>query len=75
MRQTKVIKDSGTYNYGFGMCEAQLRPGTYTVVVSSFEPGVLGPYKLQVECAQPFEVKAIPQEGAGMFSKRVQGRW
>ncbi|EJT96956.1 hypothetical protein DACRYDRAFT_59843, partial [Dacryopinax primogenitus] len=71
----QVVKDSGTYNYGFGLCEVAVKQGTYTVIVSSFEPGVLGQYKLQVECADPFEIKPIPQEGAGMFSKRVTGLW
>ncbi|KZT61167.1 cysteine proteinase [Calocera cornea HHB12733] len=75
IRQTKTIKDSGTYNYGFGLCEDQVRPGTYTVIVSSFEPDTLGQYKLQIECSQAFEIKPIPQEGAGMFSRRLQGRW
>ncbi|KZO90603.1 cysteine proteinase [Calocera viscosa TUFC12733] len=75
VRQTKIIKDSGTYNYGFGLCEAQVRAGTYSVIVSSFEPETLGQYKLQVECSQSFDIKPIPQEGAGMFSKRLQGQW
>jgi len=35
----------------------------------------MGRYNLAVECSLPFELKPIPPEGAGMYSKVVKGAW
>jgi calpain-7 len=49
--------------------------GVYTVVVSAFEPHHMGPFSLKVDSSYPFDLKPIPQEGAGMYSKVVRGSW
>jgi len=75
VRQARILKDTGWYTYGFALCESQVLEGTYTVIVSSFEPGQLGSFQLRFECSQPLEVNPIPQEGAGMFAKILSGKW
>lgn len=49
--------------------------GTYTVIVSTFEPRTTTPLALHVECSAKFEMESIPAEGAGMFSRVVRGEW
>lgn len=49
--------------------------GRYTLVVSSFQPGHLASFKVAVRSSLPVEIAAIPPEGAGMFSRRVDGAW
>src|SRR5882757_6818383 len=49
--------------------------GEYTVVVSVFEPHHMGSFSLMVDSSYPFDLKPIPQEGAGMYSKVVHSSW
>jgi calpain-7 len=49
--------------------------GDYTVVMSSYAPGMIGPYQLDIESMERFELETIPQEGAGLYSKVVLGEW
>ena len=49
--------------------------GEYTVVASAFEPHHMGSFSLKVDSSYPFDLKPIPQEGAGMYSKVVRGLW
>ena len=49
--------------------------GTYTAIVSTFDPGVTSPYTLSIESALPVSIKNIPAEGAGLYSRTVQSRW
>lgn len=49
--------------------------GDYTLIVSAFEPHHTGGYSLKFECSTPFDLKAIPQEGAGMYTKVTRGAW
>jgi hypothetical protein len=49
--------------------------GDYTVVLSAFEPDQTGKFTLKVESTSRFELKSIPQEGAGMYVKTVRGEW
>jgi hypothetical protein len=49
--------------------------GTYTAIVSSFDPGVTSPYTLHLESALPTAIEPIPAEGAGLYSRTVQSRW
>jgi len=35
----------------------------------------MGPFTLKVESSHPFDMQPIPQEGAGMYSRVVQGSW
>jgi hypothetical protein len=36
---------------------------------------MIGPYQLDIESMERFELETIPQEGAGLYSKLVQGEW
>jgi hypothetical protein len=49
--------------------------GDYTVILSAFEPDQTGKFTLKVESTSRFELKSIPQEGAGMYVKTVRGEW
>jgi len=50
--------------------------GSYTVIVSTFEARRhLGPFSLRAESSRRVSLEAIPQEGAGMYSKMVKGLW
>lgn len=53
----------------------RLIAGDYTLIISAFEPRHTGPFALKVECSTSFDLKSIPQEGAGMYSKIVKGAW
>lgn len=50
--------------------------GSYTVIISTFEAQKnLGPFSLRAESSRRISLEAIPQEGAGMYSKMVKGSW
>ncbi|KAI7823236.1 hypothetical protein BC939DRAFT_503395 [Gamsiella multidivaricata] len=71
-----IIAQSGEYRHGFCYCEANdLRPGQYTIVVSTFEPGQIGKYKLTMQSHIELSLTPIPVEGAGMFKKILRGEW
>lgn len=75
LSQKEVVAHSGPYTYGHARVAAHLAPGDYTVVLSAFEPDQTGKFTLKVESPSRFEIKAIPQEGAGMYVKTVRGEW
>ncbi|KAG0348845.1 calpain 7 [Podila humilis] len=71
-----ILAQSGEYRHGFCYCEANdLRPGQYTVVVSTFEPGQVGKYQLTIQSHIDLSLTLIPVEGAGMFKKVLRGEW
>ncbi|OCF34623.1 calpain-like protease palB/RIM13 [Kwoniella heveanensis BCC8398] len=68
-----IVCDTGPYSFGIAYCDFHdLNPGTYTLIVSDFEPGQIGPFTLTVESKAPVNIKPIPAEGAGMFSRVIQ---
>ncbi|KAF9976701.1 cysteine protease [Actinomortierella ambigua] len=71
-----IVAQSGEYRHGFCYCEMnELRPGVYTVIVSTFEPGQTGKYKLIVQSIIDLPLTPIPIEGAGMFKNVQKGEW
>ncbi|OCF58147.1 calpain-like protease palB/RIM13 [Kwoniella mangroviensis CBS 10435] len=71
-----VVADTGSYSYGMAYCDiSSVNPGTYTLVVSSFEPNHTGLYTLSFESTAPADITPIPAEGAGMYSRVVNGAW
>ncbi|KAI5448818.1 cysteine protease, partial [Naganishia albida] len=49
--------------------------GVYTLIPSTFESGKASQAFIRLESTVPLEVSIVPQEGAGMFSRVVKGRW
>ncbi|POY71276.1 hypothetical protein BMF94_5588 [Rhodotorula taiwanensis] len=71
-----VLAGKSTYSYGRdSLVREGLAVGKYTLLVSSYQPDVLGNFKVSVRSSLPLSVSAIPQEGAGMFSRRIEGEW
>ncbi|KAF8905038.1 hypothetical protein CPB84DRAFT_1845125 [Gymnopilus junonius] len=70
-----IVATSGAYSYGLARLTKSVSPGEYTLVASGFEPHHMGPFSLHVESSLPFDLKPIPNEGAGMYSKLVRGSW
>ncbi|KIJ15557.1 hypothetical protein PAXINDRAFT_77338, partial [Paxillus involutus ATCC 200175] len=76
LAQKEVVISSGAYTYGHARAAANMAPGDYTVVLSAFEPQIhLGAFTLKVECSRRIDLTAIPQEGAGMYSRVTKGEW
>ncbi|GES73709.1 calpain-7 [Rhizophagus clarus] len=70
-----LMKSSG-YRNGFCYCEKDdIKPGDYTIIVSTYEPGLIGEFTLTVASNVTFNVTSIPLEGAGMFKKVIYGQW
>ncbi|KAJ7125274.1 hypothetical protein C8R44DRAFT_875091 [Mycena epipterygia] len=65
LSQKDLAASSGAYSY----------VGDYTVILSAFEPNQMGSFSLEVESSGSFDLKAIPQEGAGMYAKTIRGAW
>ncbi|KAL7419785.1 cysteine protease [Cryptotrichosporon argae] len=71
-----LVLDSGAYTHGVAHGEASgISSGTYTLIVSTFEPGQTGAYTVTVESSSPVALTEIPPEGAGMFHRALAGSW
>lgn len=78
-----VVLSSGMYHHGLALCSTSqpgatstvLRPGVYTLIASTFEAGTQADFQLRVEATRPVQLRAIPQEGAGMFHRRLTSSW
>ncbi|KAF8058758.1 hypothetical protein FPV67DRAFT_1523596 [Lyophyllum atratum] len=73
--ESELMASSGAYSYGLARVRKEISPGDYTVILSAFEPHHIGPFSLKVDSSQPFDIRPIPQEGAGMYTKVVRGAW
>jgi calpain-7 len=85
-----MTSGSYTYNFASGSVELRrgcpigvspslaltgVAAGDYTLVISTYAPGLLGPYRLHLGSTGRFDLDPIPQEGAGMYTKIVRGEW
>ncbi|KAF5355468.1 hypothetical protein D9758_006317 [Tetrapyrgos nigripes] len=70
-----IVSTSGKHSYGFARLVVELSPGDYNIILSAFEPHHTGPYSLVVDSSLRFSLSAVPQEGAGKFSKLIKGSW
>ncbi|BGP36544.1 hypothetical protein JCM10449v2_000445 [Rhodotorula kratochvilovae] len=71
-----VLAGASTYAYGRDSCSArEVTPGTYTLVVSSFQPRHFADFSLAIKSSLPVEVAPVPPEGAGMYARQVKGAW
>ncbi|KAJ7350713.1 hypothetical protein DFH08DRAFT_115762 [Mycena albidolilacea] len=75
LAQKDLAATSGAYSYGLARLTKPLQAGDYTIILSAFEPNQFGAFSLQVESSLAFDLKPIPQEGAGMYAKTVRGAW
>ncbi|KAG6836479.1 hypothetical protein H0H93_007648 [Arthromyces matolae] len=75
LSENELIASSGAYTYGLARVRKEILPGDSTVILSAFEPRYTGPYTLKIDSSHPFELRPIPQEGAGMYGKVVRGAW
>jgi calpain-7 len=76
---SRIIQDlSGEVHWSFKMMTVftnSVSVGDYTVILSAFEPQHFGKFSLKVESSHRFDLKALQQEGAGMYCKTVRGQW
>ncbi|GAA5870476.1 hypothetical protein JCM16303_002018 [Sporobolomyces ruberrimus] len=71
-----VLAGAASYSYGRQSSRVSgLKPGTYTLVVSSFQPLHEDTFELSLHSSLPLQVTPIPPEGAGMYSRVVKGAW
>ncbi|KAI9032133.1 hypothetical protein DFJ74DRAFT_653378 [Hyaloraphidium curvatum] len=70
-----VVASSGDYRHGFVYAREQVPAGDYVVVVSTYEPGLLGDFFLTVGCTSEFMMGQIPKEGNGLKETRIEGEW
>ncbi|WVQ83588.1 hypothetical protein IAT38_005729 [Cryptococcus sp. DSM 104549] len=76
LSEDMVLADTGAYSFGMAYCDIpDIKPGTYTMIVSAFDPGKTGPYSVAIGATAPVSISPIPAEGSGMFSRVVHGRW
>ncbi|KAJ7188874.1 hypothetical protein C8R46DRAFT_1056044 [Mycena filopes] len=75
LNQKDLAATSGAYSYGLARLSKPLQAGDYTIILSAFEPNQLGAFSFEVESSLAFDLKVIPQEGAGMYTKTKQGAW
>ncbi|KAJ2865561.1 cysteine protease [Coemansia aciculifera] len=74
--EVNTVANSGKYRTQFCTCSIDgLEEGSYTVVVSTFEPFMFSRFKLAIGLDQPFSVAPIAREGAGMRQRELHGRW
>ncbi|KAG6910420.1 hypothetical protein DXG01_010775 [Tephrocybe rancida] len=66
---------SSVISHGVWQTNSFFVAGNFTVILSAFEPHHMGPYTLSVDSSHPFDIKPIPQEGAGMYAKVIRGAW
>lgn len=72
-----LMADSGNYTLGRAeLCANSILSGKYTIVPSTYEAGVVGMFKLDLECELPLvKVESIPPEGAGMYKRTANSSW
>ncbi|KAI9277707.1 hypothetical protein BC943DRAFT_332639 [Umbelopsis sp. AD052] len=72
----EVVSQTNSYQHGFCCCELRdIKPGSYTIIASTYEPGLVGDFLLTIASNTQYTVDSIPVEGAGMFRKVINGEW
>ncbi|GJJ08430.1 hypothetical protein Clacol_002646 [Clathrus columnatus] len=70
-----ILADSGAYSYGIAYGEQLLKPGKYTLIVSTFEPRHQGEYEINLQSSSPLDIEPLPMEGVGMYPATLRGTW
>ena len=56
----KIALDSGNYRHGFAVTNrATIAAGTYTAVVSTFNPGQVGPFSIRIASSMALQVREL----------------
>ncbi|KAK4332153.1 hypothetical protein RTBOTA2_000306 [Rhodotorula toruloides] len=71
-----LLAGDASYSYGRSSCSsARVAAGSYTLVVSSFQPQHLADFSLSVKSNFIVELSPIPPEGAGAYARQAKGCW
>ncbi|KPV78286.1 uncharacterized protein RHOBADRAFT_23259 [Rhodotorula graminis WP1] len=71
-----VVGGGSTYAHGRASFSVRdVAPGSYTLVVSSFQPRHLADFSLVLRSSLPVELAPVPPEGAGMYARQARGAW
>ncbi|GAA6031892.1 hypothetical protein JCM8097_003322 [Rhodosporidiobolus ruineniae] len=71
-----VLVGDATYSYSrASLRKTDVSADSYTVVVSSFQPGHSASFSLSVKSALAVQLTPIPAEGAGMYARKARGSW
>ncbi|KAF2459541.1 hypothetical protein BDY21DRAFT_370259 [Lineolata rhizophorae] len=72
IRKRDVIGDSGDYTNSTAIAHvADVDPGTYTVIASTFEPDKYADFFLSVDSTVPIDLSELPRDGAGRVCRRL----
>ena len=68
-----IIIDSGEYRKGSALAKlpSELDAGMYTVICSTYEPGQMGEFYLEINSMTPTSIRRIPGECTSQFRKHV----
>lgn len=56
----KIALDSGNYRHGFAVTNrANVAAGTYTAVLSTFNPGQVGPFSVRIASSTVLQVREL----------------
>ncbi|KAM6502958.1 hypothetical protein JOM56_002935 [Amanita muscaria] len=75
LSEEELVASSGPYSYGLSTITNDIMPGDYSLIISPFEPHHLGSFSCSVSSSAPFDLRPIPQEGAGLYRKVVKCAW
>ncbi|BGP04545.1 cysteine protease [Rhodotorula toruloides] len=76
MEDRDRLAGDASYSYGRSFCSgARVTAGSYTLVVSSFQPQHLADFSVSVKSNLIVELSPIPPEGAGMYARQAKGCW
>lgn len=70
-----IVCSSPEYQLRKVLVEAHIRPGKYTLVCSTFEPGVGGEFRLNVQGTQPFTLRPLANEKSARLQQSQTLDW
>lgn len=72
LQSRDVLTDTGNYRHGSAVAEhAEIEPGLYTIICSTFEQGQQAEFCLSIESNAECELMPISREGAGLVSYKL----
>lgn len=72
----ELTGSSNSYRHGFCYLELDdIKPDDYTIIVSTFDPGLISGFFLTIGCSHNFTTSIIPPEGEGYQKYVLPGDW